>query len=256
MLGVAHYGVIPCGDRPPVRSPQTAYADINDNPDAAARELRGDVVNGRLMIFTQCSEAYTGDLMESKLAYVLQKDATNPDTMKVRCVSDPRNEFNERLENDRHPQRVIPRHQNVARRTLYWKRRYPSIPILISKRDVKGAPKLTPVSIRGLAYMGCRFSVYIGMYLAMFLGWRPSPANCGVISTLITQYVSAFRPSNEYLEGPESFIAFQYVDDGAFVEPLVGIRPWQSVTLWEHALTTCLGDKALHRKKTRCRREL
>ena len=246
---VSSYGVLPCGDRPPERFRQQAYANINDNPEATAAEFWEDVTKGRLMIFTETSEPYTGDLMESKLAYVLQKDATNPDTFKTRYISDPRNEVNDRLANERHPQRIIPRHQNVARRALYWKRRYPTIPILISKRDVKGAFKLVPVSVRGLAYMGCRFAHFVGMYLAMFFGWRCSPANWGVLSSLLMQYVAAFRPPNQFVEGPESFIAFQYVDDGAFVEPWAGLRPWQSVSLWENALITCLRYKALHRKK-------
>ena len=228
---VAEYGVLPCGDRPPFRFPQDAYANIKDNTKATADELWGDVIKGRLMMLAIKSEPFAGNLVESKLTYVLQKDATNPAAAKVRYISDPMNEVNERLDNDRHSQRIIPRHQNVSRRAHYWKRRYPSIPVLISKRDVKGAFKLIPVGIRGLAYMGCRFSHYIGMYLALFFGWRPSPANWGLISTLLMQYVAAFRPSNDRLGGPESFIAFEYVVDGDFVEPWRGLRPWQAANL-------------------------
>ena len=167
-LNISSHGVLPCGDRPPERFQQSAYANINDNPEATAAELWEDLVKGRLMIFTDRSEPFAGDLMGSKLAYVLQKDATNPDVVKVRYISDPRNEVNDRLENDRRPQCIIPRHQNVARRAMYWKRRYPAIPILISKRDFKGSFKLIPVSVRGLAYMGCRFAKYVAMYLAIF----------------------------------------------------------------------------------------
>ena len=228
---VATYGALACGDRPPGRFHRRSYANIDDNPGATAAELWEDVAKGRLMIFAEKSEPYTGNLMGSKLAYVLQKDATNPDTVKTRYIRDPRNEVNDRLANGRHPQCIIPRHQNVARRVLYWKRRYPTIPILISKRDAKGAFKLVPVSVRGLAYMGRRFAHFVAMYLAMFFGWRCSPANWGILSSLLMQYVAAFRPSNQVVEGPESFIAFQYVDDGAFAEPWVGLRPWQSVSL-------------------------
>lgn len=249
VLKVSKYGVLPRGDRPPVRFPQTAYANINDKPQATADELWGDVLKGRLMLFAERSASYSGDIMGPKLAYVLQKDATNPDTMKDRYISDPRNEANDRIDNDRRPQCVMPRHRNVARRIGYWGRRYHPIPILIPKRDVKGAFKLLPVSIRGLEYMGCLISISIAMYLAMFFGWRPSPANWGLISTLLMQYVAAFRPRDEYIDGPETFVAFHYVDDGACVEPWAGMRHWQAVALWEHALTTCLGHKSMHRKK-------
>ena len=147
------------------------------------------------------------------------------------------------------PQCVIPRHQNATRRILYRKRRYPSIPVLICKRDVKGAFKQIPVSIRGLAYMGCRFSVYISMYIALFFGWRPSPENCGLASPLLMQYIAAYRPLGEFTDGPEPFIDYQYVDDGAFVEPWIGLRPWPAVSLWERALLECLGTNSAHQKK-------
>ena len=248
-LHVATHGVLPCGDRVPTRSPQIAYSNVNDNPRATASELLDDVRKGRLILFTERSGPYTGNLMESKLAYVTQRDVKDPDKMKIRYIRDPRNEAIERIDNDRRPKRTAPRHQNVARRALYWKRRYPALPILICKRDVDGAFKLIPVSTKCLAYMGCMFSVFIAIYLALFFGWRPSPANWGIVSTLMMQYVSAYRPRNEYSDGPESLIDYQYVDDGAFVEPWVGLRPLRAVSLWECALAACLGSKALHARK-------
>ena len=135
-LGVATRGASPCGDRIPPMFHQEAYSNAHDNPIETAAELWGDVLKGRLFLFTQRSDPFAGNLMESKLAYVTQRDVTNPDQVKTRYISDPRSEANERIDNDRNPPCVIPRHQNVARRILYWKRRNPSIPILICKRDV------------------------------------------------------------------------------------------------------------------------
>ena len=248
-LRAATHGEAPHGGRAPVRFRQDAYSNINDNPQETAAELWEDVLKGRLMLFTVRSEPFTGNLMESKLAYATQRDATDPERTKTRYISDPRNEVNERIDNDNRPQCVIPRHQNVARMVLYWKLRYPTIPILIWKRDVKGAFKLIPISIRGLAYTGFRFSIYIAMYLALFFGWRPSPANWGLIATLLMQYVTAYRPQREFRDGAESFIAYQYVGDVAFIEPWIGLLPWLDVSLWERALTSCLDAKALRREK-------
>ena len=42
-----------------------------------------------------------GPLMESKLAYAMRKDVANPSKMKFWYISDPRNEVNERMDNDR-----------------------------------------------------------------------------------------------------------------------------------------------------------
>ena len=153
-LGVSGRGVLPCGDRLTRGFRQTAYANVNDDPKGTASELWEDVLKGRLFVFTNRPEQFTGNLMESKLAYVTQKDVANPDNVKTRYISDPRSEVNERIDNDRHPKRVIPRRQNVARMILYWKRRYPGVPILICKRDVMGAFKLIPVSIRAWPIWG------------------------------------------------------------------------------------------------------
>ena len=49
--------------------------------------------------------------------------------------------------------------------------------------------------------------------------------------------------------GPEGFVAYEHVDDGAFAEPWLALRPWASVKLWEYGLQTCLGSKALHTEK-------
>ena len=121
--------------------------------------------------------------------------------------------------------------------------------MLISKRDVKSAFKLAPIAVCGLAYMGCRFAHFVGIYLALFFGWRPSPANWGVISTLVMQYIAAHRPARCRRDGPDGFIAFHYFDDGAFVESWVGLRPWLASTQWEGVLGQCLGAKAVNTKK-------
>ena len=178
-MPMATHGVKPHGHEPPTRVRHQAYSSVNDDPTTTASELRGDLERGRLFLFTAASELAAGDLAESKLTFVTQADVTNPDVVKTRYISDPRVAVNERVFSDNHPACVIPRNQHVARRLLYCKRRYPGAPVLISKRDVKSAFKLAPLAVCGLAYMGCRFARFIGIYLALFFGWRPSPANWG-----------------------------------------------------------------------------
>ena len=91
---------------------------------------------------------------------------------------------------------------------------------MISKRDVKDAFKFIPVSAKGLAYMGRRFAKFVRIYLSTF-----SDGDLRV-STLSMQYISAQFPNNDHVEGPESFVAYQYLDSGAFIEPWLGLRPW------------------------------
>ena len=94
--------------------------------------------------------------------------------------------------------------------------------------------------------MGCRFAEFVRMYISLSSGWMSSPANWGIISTLLMQYIAAHFPTNVHIEGPESLRAYQYVDDGAFVEPWLGLRPWKALTLWGDASARCLGPVAVH----------
>ena len=118
-----------------------------------------DLVKGRVMLFTKWREHLLGKLMESSLSLATQKDVTKKDGVKVGYISDPRVEINERIDPAAHPKVRVPKQANVIRRILYWKRRYPTIPVLLCKRDVKGAFKLLPISIRGLTHMGCSLPI-------------------------------------------------------------------------------------------------
>ena len=178
-MDMATFGVKPKGHYPPVRARQQAYAIANDDPTTTASELWSDIVSGRLFLLSSDSEHATGNLMESKLTFVTQDDVANHGCTKTRYISDPRVAANERVFGENRPACIVPRHQHVARRLMLCKRRYPGIPVLLSKRDVKSAFKLVPIAVCGLPYMGCRFGNFICIYLALFFGWRPSPANLG-----------------------------------------------------------------------------
>ena len=172
---LATYGVRPMAQYPAVRSPQFPYSSVMDNPTRTSRDLWEDLVKGRIMLFTQKRQHLVGPLMESQLEFATQQDVTKKDGVKVRYISDPRIEINERIDPATHPRVRVPKHANVIRMILYWKRRYPTIPALLCKRDAKGAFKLMPVSIRGLTHMGVQFSNYLILYLPLFFVWKPPP---------------------------------------------------------------------------------
>ena len=67
---VATRWVVPKGDQLPVRFKQHPYSDINGDFERTAQALRGGVANGMLLLLTESSEEWLGDLMEAKLAAV------------------------------------------------------------------------------------------------------------------------------------------------------------------------------------------
>ena len=178
-----------------------------------------------------------------------RKDADNPRVLKTQYTSDPRLEVNERMSKDRRPKCNFPRQANVARRVLHRKRRYPGVPMLISRRGEKWAFKLIPISTKDLLYMGCRFSRYVCLYISLFFGWQPSPANWGTVSTRLMQFIAARRPDNAHSERPEAYVANKYVDDGAFLDPWLSLRPWQPISLWGSAICRFLGPAAVDIEK-------
>ena len=102
-----------------------------------------------------------------------------------------------------------------------------------------------------ILYSGLRVANYIMTYLSLYFGWEGAPGNWGVVSSLLMQFVAAHKPTNAHTHGPESFEAFQFVDDGGFAEPALGLRPWMCVGLWERGLRYLLGWEALNRDKKR-----
>ena len=79
-LQLATYCVTPLGDRVSMMYPQSAYNDVSDNPEESDAKIREDSPMGRLLVFTERSDPYAGNMMESKLAYVTQRDVNNPKT--------------------------------------------------------------------------------------------------------------------------------------------------------------------------------
>ena len=209
----------------PARFPQGPYHSVRDDPHTALEHLRPDVIEGRLFIFSKASEQFTEDLMVTRLSLVEQKD-------KIRYICDPRLEINERTDSRRHPLLIVPTIPALLRRVLFWKRRYPGIPVLPAKRDVRSAFKLIPLSISMLLHAGFKVEHYILAYLSLYFGWKGSPGTWGVMATLTLQFISRHRPVDPHENGPGHFEAFQIVDDGGFAEPALSIRPWICSSLW------------------------
>ena len=128
----------------PLRSPQMPYPPVRDNPIRMLKDLWPDVLEGRLFIFTTKSEELMGPLMETKLTFAEQKDPIKESGVKIRYICDPRLNINSSTHSRRHPLLSVPAIPSLLRGILFWKRRYPDIPVYLCKRDAKSAFKLSP----------------------------------------------------------------------------------------------------------------
>ena len=82
--------------------------------------------------------------------------------------------------------------------------------------------------------------------MGLYFGWKGPPGTWGVMSTLTLQYISRHKPCKPTEPGAESFGAFQFLDDGGFAEPALGLGPWIFVNLWEGAMGFSLGRRAVN----------
>ena len=163
---IAKQGVNARSHAPPLRFAKNPYPSVRGNPAQSLSDLRPDIVEGRLFLFTTKSEGKLGPLMETKLSFLEQKDVSVDGGAEIRYICDPRLEINSRTDSRRRPFLFVPTIPSLLRRILYWGRRYPGIPVFLCKRDAESAFKLIPLPIRML-YRACRMiSDYIMVTLA------------------------------------------------------------------------------------------
>ena len=62
----------------------------------------------------------------------------------------------------------------------------------------------------------------------------------------LKQYTEAHGPPDPVLDDPTAFRVFVLMDDGIFVEPELGTRPWSCAATFERGLAQLLGPKALN----------
>ena len=239
---VTPWMLLPGGDlfgrRLPNRFRQEAYSSIIDDAEAQ-RPPYGETFSRSFSSGYRNFRGGTGRFDGAETGGRLPKRRDRPSSDENAMLLGPILEVNERMSTDRHPERIVPRRSNGPP-GLVLATPLAGRPSIISKRDVEGAFKLIHISNKGLLYTGCRFSRYVRLYLSLIFGRRQSPANWGVISTLLMQFIAARSPSNAHAEGPGAYIASQYVDDGAFVDPWLSFRPQQCVSLMESASCLCL----------------
>lgn len=193
VLNVATFGVKPTSTYPPARSHQLPYSSVMDNPNRTCQDFRGGLVKGGAMLFSKRCDRSVSPLVESRLAFSTREDGDRESGVEVRYISDTRIAIYERIDPKTHPRVRAPKRAKVIRRILYWKRRYPTIPAMLRKRDINGAFKLLPMSIRRLTHVGLQFSNYTILYISLYFRWKPPPATRGVISSLLLQFVSPIR---------------------------------------------------------------
>ena len=184
----------------------------------------------------------------------------------MRVVHDQRH-INEGTHKSLHPPAAQPTHDEVARRILWNRTRYPNVAVKIAKKDVAGAFRLLwvdPVDAEIFAgdipwspeHMGAE---EVGteqagrpltvIYLVSSFGFSGSPGEWTVWGRATELYHRHHSPALPRRDGGQRFDSRILVDDAVLVEAEIGLRPWVSAEVYEHGVRLMLGDKAVNAEK-------
>ena len=119
-MELATFVVKPMSMYPPVRSPQNPYSIVMGNPERARNDVWGDLVKGRIMLFSKKREHLAGPMMGSRLTFVTQKNVAKENGVKVRYISDTMIDVNERIDPETHHKLRVPEHADAIRRYCTW----------------------------------------------------------------------------------------------------------------------------------------
>ena len=170
-----------------------------------------------------------------------------------------------------HPPALQPTHQQIARRVLWYKSRFPGVDVVISKRDIAGAFRLLWLAPRDAHLFAGDLPWNEGMmeqaeeamakaaevegaemtviYLVSSFGFSGAPGEWTAFGRATEEYHRAHRPGNPRRDGSTGFDAKILVDDMVLVEPVLGLRPWVSSSCYDHGVRLMLGQDAVNEEK-------
>ena len=199
-------------------------------------------------------------------------DKMNPDrsiSADKRVVHDQRR-VNVGTDKTWHPPALQPTHEQIARRVLWHKARFPGVRVVIAKKDVSGAfrllwvaPQDAPLFAGDLPWNEAEMDQADGeqeqseekgsdmtvIYLVSSFGFSGSPGEWTVWGRATEEYHRAHRPGDSRRDGSAGFDCKILVDDAILVEPVIGLRPWVSADCYEKGVKMMLGKEAVNAEK-------
>ena len=229
-------------------------------------QLMKDIAKHRVLV-ASASHAALKHTVSSPFELVPKMLPTRSLSTEARLVHDQR-QVNGGTHKDLHPPASQPTHEQIARRILWLKARYPGVKVVLAKKDVAGAFRLLWVDPRdvelfagdvpwkpelmgpggaeaGLDGLGDLTVIY----LVSSFGFSGSPGEWTAWGRATEEVHRSLRPVESRRDGELHFCGKILVDDMVLVEPVMGLRPWVSSEVYEWAVTKLLGEKAINKLK-------
>ena len=137
------------------------------------------------------------------------------------------------------------------------KRKFSTRPILLTKRDIKSDFRLIRLhplmaNVMGAELSGHHFNLnddIVLFYGALPFGWCSSPSRFVRFSDALTKMHQLSGPSDPAWNLPHAFRSNMFIDDGLFVEAMIGARRRRSVELWETLAKGMMSEDAINKEK-------
>ena len=238
------------------------------NMSQVYKQIWKDVKKHRVLVASSdCKEL--GATMASPFDAVAKMMPDRSISQEVRVVHDQR-QINLGTHKDLHPPALQPTHDQIARRILFMKRRYPGLPVLMAKKDIAGAFRLlwvAPADVELFAgelpwqedameagecptgeadHSKTPFTV---LYLVSSFGFAGSPGEWTPWGRATEEFHRAHNPGHPRRDGACGFECKTLVDDAVLVEPWMGHRPWTSAACYETGVKQLLGGAAVNKEK-------
>ena len=253
------------------RTPSKLHPRARENMDQVYSQLMKDIYKHRVLVVSSCHEKL-GSTVSSPFETVPKMLPNRSLSKEMRLVHDQRR-VNQGTDKVLHPPAAQPLHEQVARRILWLKARYPKVDVVMAKKDVAGAFRLLWVAPQDVElfggdvpwqpeFMGEDQSNQEGswprgtfeggmtvLYLVSSFGFSGSPGEWAVWGRATEELHRAHRPAEPRRDGALHFDGKILVDDMILIEPKIGVRPWISSEVYEWGVVKLLGEKAINKDK-------
>ena len=252
------------------RTPSRLHPRARENLDQVYAQLMKDIYKHRVLVVSS-NHGNLSATVSSPFETVPKMLPNRSLSKEMRLVHDQRR-VNQGTDKELHPPAAQPMHEQIARRILWLKARYPKVDVVMAKKDVAGAFRLLWVAPQDVELFGGDVPwqpEFMGedagdkgpwptgpfeqgmtlLYLVSSFGFSGSPGEWAMWGRATEELHRAHRPAEPRRDGALHFDGKILVDDMVLVEPKLGVRPWVSSEVYEWGVVKLLGEKAVNKVK-------
>ena len=242
---------------PPVTPRRRGLPYKEDDSLELMQGLWKDITKGRMFMCSfETIGGFSSDIEMTPTTLVPKRNPDRSLSTEKRIIADLRR-INLYFDQSEDYPAVLPTVDALAKKIVCLKRKFPTQPVLLTKRDIKSAFRLIRLhplmaKVMGTEMRGHHFECVddvVIFYGVLPFGWGSSPSKFVRFSDAITKLHQLSGPSDPTWNLPYAFRSSMFIDDGLFIEVMIGDRRRRSVEHWESVAKGLLSIDAINKEK-------